>query len=115
MELAQARRILSTLADGVNPMTGELLADSDSCNQAPVVRALYAVLNALPKEVSPSNPPKHENAGKPWVSEEDEQLVSEYQSGLSGIEIASVHKRSKSAIAARLVRLGLINERSELR
>ena len=39
MDVVRAKEILETLADGVNPMTGEILPEWDSCNQADVVRA----------------------------------------------------------------------------
>ena len=47
MELERAKELLFTLADGVNPLTGEVLSEADSCNQAEIVRALYTVLRAL--------------------------------------------------------------------
>jgi ethanolamine utilization microcompartment shell protein EutL len=49
VDLARARELLSGLADGVNPLTGEILPDDSVWNQAEIVRALNAVLNALPK------------------------------------------------------------------
>ena len=38
MDIVRAIEMLSILADGVNPITGEILPDSDSCNQVEVVR-----------------------------------------------------------------------------
>ncbi len=115
MELVQAKEILSALANGVNPMTGEILPDSDSCNQPSVVRALYTALSALENKVTPLKARKYENSGKPWTPEENDQVVAEYQSGMSGAEIAKLHKRSTTAIAARLVHLGIISERDAIR
>ena len=47
MDLQRAKELLAVLADGINPLTGEVLPDSDSCNQADIVRALHAVLMNL--------------------------------------------------------------------
>ena len=55
--------------------------------------------------------PQPDKAGKPWSKEEEAQLIAEYQEGISANEIAKLHNRRKGAIAARLVRLGLITDR----
>ena len=47
MELKRAIDLVTTLADGVNPITGEILAENDSCNQLEVVRALNLLLRAV--------------------------------------------------------------------
>ena len=44
MDICHAKELLTVLADGINPLTGEVLPSSDSCNQVEVVRALHAVL-----------------------------------------------------------------------
>lgn len=48
------------------------------------------------------------NSGLPWTDEEDERLVSEFQSGLKMTEIAKIHGRTNGAIQARLEKHGLI-------
>ena len=104
MDVIRAKEILSALADGVNPLTGEILPPEDSCNQAEVVRARHAALANL-------NVPKQkkvpENAGKPWTAEEDAQLRGEMQSGDSERKIATSHGRSRGAVRSRIVLLGL--------
>ena len=55
------------------------------------------------------------NQWKPWKKDEDEQLVIEFNNGLSGIQMAKAHGRSVRSIAARLVRLGQISERKDLK
>lgn len=44
MDIKKAKDILSALAEGIDPTTGEVLPDDSVCNKAEVVRALYAVL-----------------------------------------------------------------------
>lgn len=113
MEIQRAKELLYILADGINPLTGEVLPGSDSCNQADIVRALHTVLMELDKQPpkKPQNQP--ENASKPWTIDEEEQLLDEYRDGIKLSELAKIHKRTKGSIAARLVKLGEINERSE--
>lgn len=38
MDIIRAKELLTMLADGVNPLTGEVLSDEDSCNQVEIVR-----------------------------------------------------------------------------
>ena len=45
MDIERAKELLSALADGVNPLTGEVLSRSDSCNQVEIFRALQTVLH----------------------------------------------------------------------
>ena len=108
MEMQQAREILAALADGRDPATGKALPSQDSCNQAQVVRALYTVLAALPEMDAETDEmergeaqeaPEAEqasNAGEPWT-------------------LAKKHRRTRGAIASRLVRLGVIACRRDAR
>lgn len=53
-----------------------------------------------------------ENQGKPWNQEEDIQLRQEFVDlNLKILEIAKKHQRSIIGIAARLKKLGLIEDR----
>ena len=47
MTLEQAVDILKTLANGVDPFTGEVLADDNVCNRTEFVRAVYFILDEL--------------------------------------------------------------------
>lgn len=75
MDILRAKEIVKGLADGVNPLTGEVLPPEDSCNQADVVRALHTILSALSDKPQKAKP---ENAGKPWTSEDDRILAAMY-------------------------------------
>lgn len=47
MELSTAKQILSLLADGIDPETGEILPKDSVCNQPEVIRALHFALDCL--------------------------------------------------------------------
>ena len=114
MDLEQAKNILETLADGINPITGETLRKEDSCNQVDVVRALHIALRHLdvPKK---SRKPNAENTGKPWTTADDDILCRMFDTGCSPQDMCNHFQRSNGSIAARLVKLGKINFRDELK
>ena len=112
MDIYRAREIIEGLADGVNPLTGEVLPLEDSCNQPDVVRALHAILSAIPEKPQKVQP---ENAGKPWTNEDDRILTAMYDEGKTRKEICEYFNRSTGGIASRLVRLGKIPDRDAFR
>lgn len=114
MELSRAKELLTTLADGVNPLTGEILEPSELCNQGEIVRALYTVLSAL-DTASVKKYKQPENAGKPWSKEDDALLSSMFDAGQSKRELCRHFQRTQGSIAARLVRLGKIADRETFR
>jgi hypothetical protein len=108
MEEARALTILTALAGGVNPLTGELFA-VDSPYQSPdVIRALYCALRALETAGRRRlrGPEAHSNAGKPWSDDEDRQLLSAFDNGRPLAELAQSHSRTRGGIQARLIRHG---------
>lgn len=115
MDIIRAKEILETLADGVNPVTGEVLPEWDSCNQVEIVRALHMVLKSLESVQGKPQRPQAENAGKPWAKEDEEILCQMFETGCTSKEICNHFGRTKGAIAARLVRLGKIEERADLK
>ena len=113
MDIARAREIISALAEGVDPTTGEVLPDNSVYNKGEIVRAFYAVLNHLEEKKPKKNMPA--NAGKPWTKEDEDLLVSLYRSGTPKRDICKTMQRTESGVAARLVRLGEIDERDIFR
>ncbi len=113
MDLIYAKNILKALADGVNPITGEILPKSDSCNQPDVIRSLYVAVNELEKVEKRRKTLRNlpENAGKPWNAEDDEELCKMFDKGCAVSDICTYFKRTKGGIASRLVHLGKIKDR----
>jgi hypothetical protein len=117
MERDNAAKILQTLADGIDPATGEPFPASSPYQRADVVRALYIAVQALgnpsrAKGSAPQDKPGLENAGRPWSQEEDARLGRAFDAGKSIEILAEEHKRSRFAIEARLVKLGRIEDTS---
>lgn len=113
MDISRAKEILSTLAEGVDPTTGEILPDSCVCNKAEVVRALYAALGCLKAKDRKKYLPA--NSGKPWSEEDEALLIRLYRAGSSKKDICKALQRTETGIAARLVRLGITESRDIFR
>ncbi len=126
MDGIQAHRIVSALANGTNPLTGEAFP-ADSPYQSPhIIRALYAATRALESNLqcgpqsaaakgsSPEDPPKKSsqkpspsgNAGKPWSTDEDRQLLAAFDAGKPLADIAQLHQRTLGGVRARLEKHG---------
>jgi hypothetical protein len=133
MDDRHALAIVSALANGANPITGEMFA-SDSPYQSPdVIRALFVATRALESQlgtsgariapignatresVKPSRaqdkaPPStrsgQANAGKPWSADEDKQLLAAFDGNTPLAEIAKAHGRTSGGVRARLEKHG---------
>lgn len=118
MEKQTAMHIVGTLAQGIDPHSGEAFAADSPYQHPDTVRALFLALQALadaergspqpagtamPQRTRPGLP---ENAGKPWSDEEDQTLAAGFDAGKPIPELARNHRRTRAAIQARLVRLG---------
>ncbi|MBC5767425.1 hypothetical protein [Ramlibacter albus] len=114
MELQNARQIIDTLAQGIHPVTGEAMPEDSPYNAPPVIRALFAVSQAL--DAAPPRPPTTVrvraappvNAGKPWSEEDDATLVAGFESGDEVKKLADTLGRTRFGIEQRLVKLGKI-------
>jgi hypothetical protein len=110
MELKRAIEIIQFLADGVSPYTGEVFDDGSVFQNADTIRALYVALEEMKHSLSRFEKHKGlpEKTGKPWTSEENTTLVTEFDSGMDIATIAARHDRTIGAINARLMKLGKI-------
>lgn len=110
MDEAKALNILSTLANGVHPLTGEVFP-ADSPYQSPeVVRALFVATRSLESRSPPAKTRASlpANAGKPWVDEDDRKLLAEFDRGRTVAELAQSLGRTAAGIQARLEKHGRI-------
>lgn len=116
MDETKALNILSTLANGVNPLTGEVFP-ADSPYQAPdIVRALYVATRSLGARSSPkpARAGMPSNVGKPWTEEEDQRLLAEFDRGREPRALAAAHGRTLAGIEARLEKLGRISSQQRV-
>ena len=105
----RALAILSALADGVNPITGEVFCADSPYQNVQIIRALVFIVRALESK-SRSRPKSNlpSNAGKPWNDSEDERLLREFDRGQPLEKLAEAHGRTVAGIQARLERHGRI-------
>ena len=110
--------ILSALAKGVNPSTGEVFSADSPYQHADVVRALFAAVEQFKRSAPPSHEtsPKPQpragmpsNVGKPWSEEEDRRLLAEFDRGRKPSELARDLGRTLAGIEARLEKHGKLN------
>lgn len=50
MDVQRAKELLTILADGTDPLTGEVLPDDHVCNKGEIVRALNCAVEALSRK-----------------------------------------------------------------
>lgn len=116
MELQIARQIIDTLAQGIHPVTGEVMPEDSPYNAPPVIRALHAVARALDgagagapssegERARRKQPP---NAGKAWTAQEDAALETAFDAGIALKQVAQELGRTPFAVEQRLVKLGKV-------
>jgi hypothetical protein len=111
MELQIAREIIDTLARGIHPVTGEVMPQDSPYQEPSVVEALLAVQQAL--DAPPTKPRRARtdlpaNTGKPWSTDDDEQLRLGFYAGTPTKDLAAALGRTRWAIESRLVKLGML-------
>jgi hypothetical protein len=106
MDATQAHQIISALADGCDPITGEKV-EASVLHHGDVIRALHIAVRALEKGAKPRDsrrmPAKH---GAPWTEQEDRELLERFDAGQSVEQLAEAHERRPAGIRARLERHG---------
>ena len=116
MELQIARQIIATLAQGIHPVTGEVMPEDSPYNAPPVIRALHVVSRALegaqPGAAPPESPRSRRglppNAGKPWSAQEDAALETAFDAGIALKQVAQELGRTTFAVEQRLVKIGKV-------
>jgi len=109
MDIDQAIAILTSLADGVDPYSGERFPSDSPYQQADTVRALHLALEGLAK--LKRSTARKTGPGRPWTEDEEKELLRQFDDKIDVEEIAAKHERTKGAIWARLEKLGRIQRK----
>lgn len=118
MERSNALRIINSLANGVDPATGEVFATNSPYQHPDTVRALFEAVRALEVPQNRCDRNNRSNRGDNdmpantfvrWTPEEEERLATGFDAGRASAELAKLHNRSRAAIEARLLKLGKID------
>jgi hypothetical protein len=120
MQLGEAIAAIDSLANGIDPVTGQPLPNPGPYHHPHVIRALFTVLSHLREKGAMPDGPNAEAAmpnvarnlpervGKPWTPAEDEQLIAEFHAAVEFRDMAKMHGRTRGAIVSRLTKLGEI-------
>jgi hypothetical protein len=108
MNQSEALQIVRSLANGVDPASGEVFAPESPYQRADTVRALFAAAEALERATQFERrkqqlPPK---TGQPWTEDEDRKLLASFDAGRGLVELAAAHERTQTGVRARLVKYG---------
>jgi hypothetical protein len=111
MDQAQALAVVRSLANGVDPESGEVFPTESVYQRPQIVRALYEAASALERierqERRKAQMPQ--KTGEPWSEDEDRKLLSAFDTGRALQELAASHERTQGAVRARLLKYGRIN------
>ena len=111
MDQAQALAVVRSLANGVDPESGEVFPPESAYQRPLVVRALYEAAAARERrercERRTAQLPQ--KTGEPWTEEEDRKLLAAFDAGRALQELAAAHERTMGAVRARLLKYGRIN------
>jgi len=119
MELRKAQSIVKTLAQGVDPNTGEVFAPDSPYNEPKIIRALFTVhdfvrharkpkMSADERRQENLDLGRPRNYGLPWADDTRSQVASGFEDGKTVEELAATLERTLGAIRAELVRQGLM-------
>ncbi len=118
MELVDAIEVVRTLAQGIDPKTGQPFPKDSPYNQPVVIRALFTVAQHFPRRKKTLEEKQQENIAKglprntglPWTEAARTTVATSYRQGKSIEQLAGAEERSKSAILAELKRQGVITQ-----
>jgi len=118
-------KIIEALANGINPLTGEVLPEESLYNSPEIIRALFSTLDLI------KHPPKKQpkvkktleqkqaenlenglpkNAGLPWTEEQKNNVAEQFESGKLVSILANEFGRTNGSINSELKKQGLIEE-----
>jgi hypothetical protein len=102
--------IIRALSNGVDPHTGEEYPADSPYQHPQTIRALFMATQALERIKKTDDRQRRlpGNAGKSWVDEEDQRLVTSFDSGKTTKQLAEEHQRTEGSIRSRLIKHGKI-------
>lgn len=111
MQTYEAYRIIHQLSEGINPLSEEAFPADHFCLESDIQRALKASVPALKSRLKwiQRQAQLPANAGKPWLSEEEDTLNSGFENGDSIDDLAKRHERTIGSITSRLIKMGKIS------
>ena len=120
MDIIEAKEIVEMLADGIDPITGEVLPPDSHYNNPTIIRAIFTVLRSvrMPAKASRKSIEERQesnidngrpkNSGLPWSKEQRNEIASLFKQGKSIEELANCFERTQGAITSELRHQGLI-------
>ena len=111
MDAAQALAVVRSLANGVDPESGEVVPAESAYQRPLTVRALYEAAAALERieRFDRRKAQMPAKTGEPWSEDEDRKLLASFDAGRALQELAAAHERTMGAVRARLLKYGRIN------
>jgi len=111
MNIIEALNIVQSLADGIDPITGEVFPPESPYQHPQIIRSLYTVICAFKetdaqKTQTPLTKNTPANTGKPWSAEDDAALIKDFDMGISLRQLAAKLQRTTYAVEVRLLKLG---------
>ena len=110
MQTEDAREVLKTLVEGVDPVTGLPLPRGTVVHHANVIRALLAAVTVMDADILRCRRRARlpQNVGRPWKDAEDQLLLAAFRQGEALCEVAARHRRSLAGVESRLEKLGVL-------
>ena len=120
MEIKKAKEIVISLANGIDPITGEVFPDDSPYNHPIVIRSLFTIVNNVrfPKKEGKKSieekqaqnlmEGKPKNAGIAWTEELKKEICQLFEGGKLITELAEYFERTEGAIRSELVHQGKI-------
>ncbi len=72
------------MAEGIDPITGEVLPPDRICNNLEIIRALYTILR---QEKTDKKKKTYESSGKRWTTKDDQLLKQLFEQGVKVSEL----------------------------
>lgn len=126
MELYKAVQMIESVANGINPESGEAFPTDAPYNSPGIIRALFTCTQHIghspPKNKKTVEEKQAENKGKglplnaglPWTKEMKAELANLYKDGETPANLAQKLERTQYAILLELKKQGLISEEDAL-